>query len=101
MKRRNFLASLFALPFAVKPLEALTRKPGIGSATANELAALVEERFDFHRKAMLHNTESVRQMTQALMQFAPSGWKVEQSRYRDADVMHRALKRFKKLPEKE
>lgn len=98
MKRRNFLAALFALPFAAKPLEAL--------AQFDERRALFSRLFD-HKKAIDANTESVRALSEALRLNAPTGWKIDHTRYKqrrysaeDLRAFGKALRHYKKLLEK-
>lgn len=101
MKRRNFLASLLALPFAAKPLEALASKPM--SLWANQKTGELVALFDRHKQIMESNTESLQQLTRALLLNTPSGFKEAAGRYgaEDVSAMRRAAQRYKKRLENE
>lgn len=87
MKRRNFLAALFALPFAPKLLEAepwvprsAKRTPEewkryIESEVANRMAELQRSLFESHRIEVERNTVWLRRNTEALLRAAPSGFR--------------------------
>lgn len=73
MKRRNFLASLLALPLAAKPFEALGQW-------------VIEA-----------NTESLRRNAESLLLHAPSGYKSARSHFSasDVEVLSKAARRYK------
>lgn len=92
MKRRNFLATLFALPFAAKPLEAFTPSPGV--ANREELERIIAGLFD-HKREIEANVEALRQNTAALLLNSPSGYKPILGRFAPDDVraFRRALRK--------
>lgn len=96
MKRRSFLAALFALPFAAK-----LREEPIGFSISEDVDWL-EPRLGLlyrnHKERIQANTEAVRQLTEALRLNAPTGWKVSHARFSEADLkaFARSLKRIKK-----
>jgi hypothetical protein len=58
----------------------------IGSTIGNFIGSAIGGLFDHHKKAIDHNTEAVKALTQALVENAPNGFKVEPYRY-DATVL--------------
>lgn len=100
MKRRNFLASLFALPFAALSLEAL--QPKSGKMSKEEISRFIAGLYDDHRKAIDANREYLRRLTEAIVQNAPTGFKKTSYKYSAEDVkaLGRAVRRYKKPPEK-
>lgn len=87
MKRRNFLASLFALPFAAKPLEAEPWVPRSAKLTPEErrrsFERIIDEEIDrqikaIHREpglAFRDNSVWVRRNLRALRLNAPTGFR--------------------------
>lgn len=82
MKRRSFLASLFVLPLAAKPLEALARSDDSDVPTTGDIQWLMEE----HRIAIDRNAKVITKLSDALLLNAPSGYKVVSSRYSPANI---------------
>lgn len=99
MKRRNFLAALFALPFAARTVASVS---GIGSEMGNKAAALFGGLFDSHKREVESNAEAVRNLTEAMRLYAPTGFKSEPHRFNASDPRPLdKLGRRMKPPEKE
>lgn len=69
MKRRNFLVSLLALPFAAQTVASVS---GIGL-------------FDSHKREVGSNAEALRSLTEAMRLYAPKGFKSEAYRFNASD----------------
>lgn len=69
----------------------------IGSLVGNVAGSLIGGLFDSHKKAVDSNTQAVRALTSAMIQFAPTGFKIDPYRYAATDVkgVMRDFSRFK------
>jgi hypothetical protein len=60
--------------------------PGVGTIIGGLAGSLLGGLFDHHKKAIDNNTNAVRANTAAMLQFAPSGFRVESYRYSSTSV---------------